>query len=204
MGLFDDALEKAEQETVHRPIPHTTYGRVQHLLKQARIADRRQIRATGGKPASKAELARRVAQVIGVSQRTVERYRDKQIKHAAGDHAAKLAAAVRKTWQPRVKDQARKKAATTAGITVETRARFGFTAAPGTTDDGRIRLITQHLPPEYAARLFAAQDSGAPHDQMKDIVAEGLQEIYFKDKGRRADGLLVEFNAIEYVEIDYS
>ncbi|MEU9124765.1 hypothetical protein AB0C96_33780 [Streptomyces sp. NPDC048506] len=55
-----------------------------------------------------------------------------------------------------------------AGISIETRARFGFTAAPGmtdpelrTTDDGRIRLITQHLPPAHAARLFDAQAAGA-------------------------------------------
>ncbi|MEU9109301.1 hypothetical protein AB0D54_34265 [Streptomyces xanthophaeus] len=32
---------------------------------------------------------------------------------------------------------------------IETRARFGFTAAPATTDDGRMRRITQHVPIEY-------------------------------------------------------
>lgn len=83
-------------------------------------------------------------------------------------------------------------------------ARFGFTAAPGTSDDGRIRRITQHLPPQYAARLFDAQTAGASEQQLQNIAAEGLQEQYFKDRGRRADGLVVEFTDIDYVELDYS
>ncbi|MFF7415467.1 XRE family transcriptional regulator, partial [Streptomyces lydicus] len=37
----------------------------------------------------------------------------------------------------------------------------------------------------------------------QNIAAEGLQEIYFKDRGRRADGLMVEFTDIDYVELDY-
>ena len=89
------------------------------------------------------------------------------------------------------------------GIVIETRARFGFTAAPGTTDDGRIRRITQHLPPAYAARLFDAQAAGATEQQLQQIAAEGLQEIYFKDSGRRADGLEVEFTDIDYIEFDF-
>ncbi|MFD5065437.1 telomere-protecting terminal protein Tpg, partial [Streptomyces sp. NPDC058394] len=77
-------------------------------------------------------------------------------------------------------------------------------APPGTTDDGRIRRITQHLPPQYAARLFDAQAAGASEQQLQNIAAEGLQEQYFKDGGRRADGLVVEFTDIDYIELDYS
>ncbi len=50
----------------------------------------------------------------------------------------------------------RKEAATSTGITVETRARFGYTAPVGTTDDGRVRRLTVHLPAAYAQRLFDA------------------------------------------------
>jgi hypothetical protein len=80
-------------------------------------------------------------------------------------------------------------------------ARFGFTAAPGSTDDGRIRRITQHLPATYAASLFEAEAAGAPEQQLQAVLAEGLQQEYFKDRGRRADGLLVEFTDIDYVEL---
>ena len=34
------------------------------------------------------------------------------------------------------------------------------------------------------------------------LAAEGLQEIYFKDRGRRAAGLLVEFTDVEHIEFD--
>ncbi|SNT44350.1 hypothetical protein SAMN05216252_1268 [Actinacidiphila glaucinigra] len=54
-------------------------------------------------------------------------------------------------WQPQVRARARQAAATTGGIVIDTRARLGFTAAPGSTDDARLRLITQTLPPVYAA-----------------------------------------------------
>jgi hypothetical protein len=88
-------------------------------------------------------------------------------------------------------------------MVIETRARFGFTAAPGSTDDSRMRRVTQHLPPSYAARLFDAQAAGATEHQLQAIAAEGLQEIYFKDRGRRADGLEVEFTDIDYIEVDF-
>jgi hypothetical protein len=35
------------------------------------------------------------------------------------------------------------------------------------------------------------------------VIAKGLQEQYFKDRGRRADGLLVEFTDIDYVELEF-
>ena len=54
-------------------------------------------------------------------------------KHARADVAAKIDDAVRKRWQPLVRKRRQKKAATTGGITVETRARFGYTAPVGTT-----------------------------------------------------------------------
>ncbi len=97
---------------------------------------------------------------------------------------------------------AQKQAATATGIVIETRARFGFTAAPRTTDDARLRLITQHLPSAYAARLFdAVQAASATEQQLRDIAAERLQEIYFKDRGRRAGWLLAEFTAVEHIDL---
>lgn len=63
------------------------------------------------------------------------------------DLAQRLQYAVRARWQPRIRAQARKQAATSTGLVVDTRARLGFTAAPGTTDDARIRHLTLALPP---------------------------------------------------------
>ncbi|MFI6063234.1 telomere-protecting terminal protein Tpg [Streptomyces sp. NPDC051286] len=184
MGIIGDSLDKAAADTATRPIPKGAPAQMRFLVKQYKGT-------------------RAVAELLDISQRTVERYVKGQFKKPHAGLAARLAREVRMRWQPRVKEKAKKQAATSTGIVVETRARFGFTAAPGTTDDGRIRLITQHLPPEYAARLFDAQAAGATDEQLQAVVAEGLQEQYFKDRGRRADGLLVEFTDIDYVELDF-
>ncbi|MFG3658725.1 telomere-protecting terminal protein Tpg [Streptomyces sp. NPDC047706] len=97
---------------------------------------------------------------------------------------------------------ARKTAASTGGIVIDTRARSGYTAAPGTTDDARLRHLTVALPPPYAARLFEAQEQGATEQQLRHIAAEGLGEIYFRDRDRRAHGLDVEFTDVEHIDFD--
>ncbi len=79
---------------------------------------------------------------------------------------------------------------------------FGFTAAPGTTDDARIRDITQALPPEYADRLFTAREQGATERQLQQIAAEGLARMYFRANNSRAHGLGVEFTDIEQIQIE--
>lgn len=87
---------------------------------------------------------------------------------------------------------------------METRARFGYTAPVGTTDDGRFRRLTVHLPPEYARRLFDARDAGANDQQMRGIIAEGLKDVYFQDGGSGATGLSdVEINDSDYLDLDY-
>ncbi|MCB5170394.1 XRE family transcriptional regulator [Streptomyces bambusae] len=185
MSDIGDGLDKATEANFTRPIPKSPQARMKFLVKSE-------------KGSTKA-----VAGLLGISQRTVERYVKGQIKNPRADLAARLETEVRRRWQPLVRKRARDKAAKTTGVVIETRARFGFTAAPGTTDDGRMRRITQHLPPEYASRLFAAQEAGATEQQLRDIAAEGLQEVYFKDHGARASGLLVEFTDIDYVEFDF-
>ena len=147
---------------------------------------------------------RAVAHLLGVTQRTVERYLKGQLKRPAPDLAARLEAEVRKRWQPRVAHGRRQQAATTGGIVIETRARFGYTAAPGSTDDGRMRRITQSLPPAYAARLFDAQArrrhrTATPAHRRRRPPGDLLQG----PRPPRATTSMVEFTDIDYVELDY-
>ncbi|MFE7356341.1 telomere-protecting terminal protein Tpg, partial [Streptomyces sp. NPDC057543] len=87
---------------------------------------------------------------------------------------------------------------------VETRARFGYTAPVGTTDDGRFRRLTVRLPAAYAQRLFDARDTGASDQQMREIIAEGFKDVYFQDGGGRAMGLSdVAINDIDYLDLDW-
>jgi DNA-binding transcriptional regulator YdaS (Cro superfamily) len=185
VGEIEDAIERADREAFTREPPKTLKGQVGYLLKQM-------------------GSAKAVAQELGVTADSVNRYRRGARKHARADVAAKIDDAVRQRWQPQVRKRRQRQAATTGGITVETRARFGYTAPVGTTDDGRFRRLTVHLPPAYARRLFDARDAGASDQDMRGIIAEGLKEVYFQDGGGRAMGLSdVEINDIDYLDLDY-
>ncbi|MET7354591.1 telomere-protecting terminal protein Tpg [Streptomyces mirabilis] len=185
MAEIEDAIERADREAFTRQPPKTLKSQIGYLIKQLKTT-------------------RAVAEEIGVSQRSVERYRKGERKHPPQAIAERIDAAVRQRWQPQVRKRRQKQAATATGITVETRARFGYTAPIGTTDDGRLRRLTVHLPPAYAQRLFDARNTGASDQQMRQIIADGFKDVYFQDGGTRATGLSdVTLNDIDYLDLDY-
>ncbi|MFH8902182.1 telomere-protecting terminal protein Tpg [Streptomyces coeruleorubidus] len=184
MSLFGDGPDAAVQKSFTRPAPKSAGARMRYLVKQLK----------GTKPA---------AQMLRISQRTVERYVKDQIKKPRPDLAARLEREVKKRWQPQIRAKARQRAATTGGIIIDTRARIGYIAPVGTTDDARLRHLTVALPPQYAARLFDAQQAGASDQELQQITAEGVKEMYFQDGGRRAGQLeQVRFTDIEHIEFD--
>ena len=184
MTLFGDGLEAAVQKAFTRPAPKSAGAQMRYLVKQLK--------------GTKA-----VAQLLRVSQRTVERYVKDQIKKPRPDLAARLEREVKARWQPQIRAKARQKAATTGGIVIDTRARLGYTAPIGSTDEDRIRHLTVALPPQYAARLFDAQEQGATEQRLREIAAEGLKEVYFQDGGRRTGSREeVRFTDIEHLEFD--
>ncbi|MGY0071989.1 telomere-protecting terminal protein Tpg (plasmid) [Streptomyces sp. QTS137] len=184
MSLFGDGLEAAVHKAFTRPAPKSAGAQMRYLVKQLK--------------GTKA-----VAQMLRVSQRTVERYVKDQIKKPRADLAARLEREVKRRWQPQIRARAKEKAATTGGIVIDTRARLGYTAPIGSTDQDRIRHLTVALPPQYAARLFEAQQAGASDQQLREIAAEGLKEVYFQDSGRRAGSLEeIRFTDIEHLEFD--
>lgn len=185
MGDIDDALERADTEAFTRQPPKTPLARMRALLR----AERGSTRA--------------VAARLGISQRTVERYLTGQIRQPQQPLRDALAREVAKAWQPGVRRRRRRQAATTTGITIETRARFGYTAPVGTTDDARMRRLTVHLPPRYADLLFAAQQQGAGDRRLREIVAEGLRDVYFQDDGTRARALDVAITDIDYIDVSF-
>ncbi|GHH45325.1 telomere-protecting terminal protein Tpg [Streptomyces candidus] len=178
-----DSLDRALEGAFTRRIPQSAQAQMKYLVKQ--------LKGT-----------RAAAQVLGVSQRTVERYVKGQLKRPRQDLRGRLEREVRKRWQPQVRARARKKAASTDGLVVSTRARFGFEAAGGTTDDARVRDITQALPPQWADRLFTAREQGADEQQLHRIAADGLAQMYFRANDSRAHGLGVEFTDVERLDIE--
>ncbi|MEV0279499.1 XRE family transcriptional regulator [Streptomyces sp. NPDC050610] len=184
MSIFGDGLDAAVQKAFTRPAPKSAGAQMRYLVKQMKGT-------------------RAVAQLLRVSQRTVERYVKDQIKKPRPDLAARLEREVKKRWQPQIRAKARQKAASTDGIVIDTRARMGYTAPIGTTDQDRIRHLTVALPPHHAARLFDAQEAGAGDDRLREITADALKEVYFQDGGRRAGSLEeVRFTDIEHLDFE--
>jgi hypothetical protein len=177
-----DGLDRALEAAFTRPAPKSAQAQMKYLVKQLKTT-------------------KAVAEVLGISQRTVERYIAGKLKRPRPALRDRMEREVKRRWQPQIRAKAKKKAASTDGLVVSTRARFGFTAAPGTTDDARTRDITQALPPEFAARLFTARDAGATEAQLRQIAADGLAQMYFRANNTRAPGLGVEFTNVENVDI---
>ncbi|MFB1044456.1 telomere-protecting terminal protein Tpg [Streptomyces chrestomyceticus] len=183
MSLFGDGLDAAVHKAFTRPAPKSAGAQMRYLVKQLK--------------GTKA-----VAQLLRISQRTVERYVKDQIKKPRADLAARLERETKARWQPQIRAKARQKAATTDGIVVDVHARLGYTAPIGTTDQDRIRHLTVALPPQHAARLFDAQQQGASDDRLRELTAEALKEVYFQDGGSRA-GSLQEVQINDVIHLDF-
>lgn len=174
MVTVAEELERAVQGAFTRPVPKSAGAQMRYLVRQHQHS------------------TARVAELLGISQRTVERYVNNQIKKPRPQLADRLHRETLARWQPQVRARARQAAATTNGIMIDVQARFGYTAAPGSTDQARVRHLTLPLPPHHAAHLLQAQQDGTDENDLRQITAEALGEIYFRDNGRRAHGLEVE------------
>ncbi|MGW5665436.1 telomere-protecting terminal protein Tpg [Streptomyces sp. NPDC003758] len=160
MGQIEQGLEQALRT---RPVPSSTEARLRFLL------------------ATHKGSTRKVAVVLGVSQRTVQRWVTKRpgARRPPGSlHVRAIEEAVLARWQPRVRARRRAQAEAN-GFVFHTRARFGFAAPAGSSDDPRVRWITQDLSGE---------------------VARALGHAYFRDWGRRAHGLHVSFSDVEFAD----
>ncbi|MCY1649245.1 helix-turn-helix transcriptional regulator [Streptomyces sp. SL203] len=181
MGKILDALKSRFQT---RDIPKTTSGRFNALMRKEK------------------GNTQRVAERLGVSRRTVQRYikGERKIDNSP-KVVARLEKEVSKDHQPKVRAKAQKEAKQ-RGLTVETRARFGFNAAGGSTDDARLRRLTEDVPDHLVDGIFEALRNGDESEAQK-LIAEGLAEEYFRTPGTEREGLDVEFTDIDYVELDW-
>ncbi|WP_377273893.1 telomere-protecting terminal protein Tpg [Peterkaempfera sp. SMS 1(5)a] len=178
------SLDEAVQRSFTRRVPKSAGAQMRYLVKQLK--------------GTKA-----VADLLAMSQRQVERYVAGKARTPRPALATRLQTEVKARWQPQIRAQARHKAATTGGIVIDVRARLGYTAPIGSTDDARLRHLTVALPPQYAARLFDAHQQGATDQRLQEITAEALRDVYFQDSGRRAGSLEeVHMLDVEHLEFD--
>lgn len=173
-----------EQMLFTQPVPGTAEEQLRVLLRWAK--------------GSKGVVARE----LGVSLRTVQRWTARRVSgrgRPSGRHLVLIEERVRARWQPRVRAR-RRATAEERGLVVHTRARFGFAAGAGTSDDPRLRLLTVAVPGEVARELFRAWEAGASEGQHEVILGRALGHVYFRAAGRRADALQVRFGEVDFID----
>ncbi|MGW1776218.1 telomere-protecting terminal protein Tpg [Streptomyces sp. NPDC002104] len=183
-GKVLEALARAERKVFTRPAPKSAHAQVKFLLT----------RMTGS--------AKSLAERVGTSTRTIERYRAGKLKKPQKRLQAALVEATESEWQPQVRAQARAQASTSKGMMVEVTAYFGFTCT-GSSDDGRERQITTDISPTYVKQILELQEAGATEEDLHPIVAEAITESYFTEWGTRADGLRADFTSVSSISFRF-
>ncbi|MEE1792580.1 hypothetical protein PUR28_17695 [Streptomyces sp. BE308] len=143
-----------------------------------------------------------VAERRGTSRRTVERYLAGKLTKPQKRLQAALAEETESEWQPQVRAQARERASTSSGMSVEVTAYFGF-ACKGSSDDGRERQITTDISPFYVKQIMELQEAGATEEDLHPIIAEAITESYFTEWGTRAAGLRADFTSVSKMDFRF-
>ncbi|MGW7260517.1 telomere-protecting terminal protein Tpg [Streptomyces sp. NPDC054834] len=183
-GKVLEALVQAERKVFTRPAPKSANTQVKFFLKRMKAS------------------AKTLAERVGTSTRTIERYRAGTLKKPQKRLQAALVEATESEWQPQVRAQARERAATSGGMMVRTVAHFGFTAR-GSSDDGRERHISTEISPTYAKQILQLQEAGATEEELHPIVAAAITESYFTDWGARCQGLTADFTDVQSIEFEF-
>ncbi|MFI7360099.1 telomere-protecting terminal protein Tpg [Streptomyces avidinii] len=183
-GMVLEALARAERKVFTRPAPKSAKAQMKFLLTRA-------------KGSTKA-----LAERLGVSRRTVERYRAGSLTTPQKRLQAALVEETESEWQPQVRAQVREQASTTSGIMVDVVAYFGFTGK-GSSDDGRKRSITTDISPTYAKQILELQAAGATEEDLHPLVAEAITESYFTEWGTRAKGLRADFTQVQSIDFRF-
>ncbi|MGV9844800.1 telomere-protecting terminal protein Tpg [Streptomyces fungicidicus] len=183
-GKVLEALARAERNVFTRPAPKSANAQVKFLLTRMK------------------ESARSLAERVGTSTRTIERYRAGKLKKPQKRLQAALVEATESEWQPQVRARAREQASTSSGMMVEVTAYFGFTCS-GSSDDGRIRTITTPISPTYVKQILELQEAGTTEEDLHPIVAEAITESYFTEWGTRADGLRADFTHVQSIDFQF-
>ncbi|MDJ0385027.1 HTH domain-containing protein [Streptomyces sp. G-G2] len=177
-----DGLRRAERTLFTRPAPKSAHARMKFLR-------------------TREGTSKSLAERLGVSRKTVDRYLSGATKKPQKRLQAALEQETEAEWQPQVKAQARQRAATSAGLVISTTAYFGF-GSEG-SDAGRMRDIQVAVSPSHAAAILAARDTGATDSELHDLVAEAIADAYFRVEGGGRAGLKVRIEAVERLDIAF-
>jgi hypothetical protein len=174
-----DGLERADRAHWTRQPPQSDHARLRFLLTQTPDV---------------VVLAAR----LGTTPRTLKRILDQQVRKCRGGLRQAIHAEVAALWQPRVRQRARQEA---HGMRICFRGWFGFAAAGGSSDDGRVRMLTVDLRAYHVRLLFEAYARDAGEDELRRILADAIGVAYFNlpEGGPH----IVRLNDIDFVDFDY-
>ncbi|MFD3876090.1 telomere-protecting terminal protein Tpg [Streptomyces sp. NPDC058623] len=163
-----------------RPAPKSARAQIRFLRKRERGS------------------TRRVAERLGVSRKTVQRYLagvstkpNKRLQEA-------LVKETESEWQPQVKAQARQYASTSGGFTIKFRASLGFTAN-GSSDDARVRDLSIAVSAFHTKAILTLREEGATDQALHDAVAKA----YFRLGGGSRASLQVRFTDVQWLDIGF-
>lgn len=179
-----DGLARAERALFTRPAPKSARAQMKFLRTREKGS------------------TKTLAERLGVSRKTVERYLSGESRKPQKRLQAALVKETEAEWQPQVRAQARQRAATSRGLVISCRAYFGF-GPFGTSDAGRVRDISVAVSPSHAAEILAAQESGATDSDLHKLVAEAIADAYFRQGGGRRAGVEVQFEDVEWLDIAF-
>ncbi|WP_437112763.1 telomere-protecting terminal protein Tpg [Streptomyces syringium] len=128
-GKVLEALARAERKVCTQPAPKSAKDQVKFLLTQAK--------------GSTQALAER----LGVSRRTVERYRAGKLTTPQNRLQTALVEETESEWKPQVRAQAREQASTITGMMVDVTAYFGFTCKGSSTTAASAASPRRSRPP---------------------------------------------------------
>ncbi|MFJ3644452.1 telomere-protecting terminal protein Tpg [Streptomyces murinus] len=171
-----------------------------HWTRQPPRSDRARLRFLTSRNADIAALAAR----LNTTPKTLQRILTDQPTRPDEELSQAILKEVIQLWQPRIRRRAHRAITDQQhSLWVYFRAWFGFDAAAGSSDDGRMRRLSQPVHHPYPARLLEARRRGAGEEELRGIVADGIGESYF-GVSPRPNGLhAVRLTHIDYIAFSY-
>ncbi|MFC9462225.1 telomere-protecting terminal protein Tpg [Streptomyces sp. NPDC056983] len=181
-GTVQEALDRADSRHWTRNPPRSLQARLGYLLKQHH----------GDTVA--------LANLLSLTPTELDALRT--AKQTPAEHPVHQAAEreVVRAWQPQVRRRAHATIVANGGqMMVSFRARFGFAATAGSSDDPRLRYLTLHLEAPYPAALFDARHGDAPESELHALLGDALGASYFFQHRKPGPGENVALQDIDFL-----
>jgi hypothetical protein len=178
-----EALDRADLRHFTRRPPRSEHARLRYLM--GRLGG--SVSALAGDLGADPEELAGIAAGRHVASAPVSAALEREVLHA---------------WQPRIRRAAHEAVIGNHGVMMLSfRARFGFTAANGTTDDPRMRALSLALHAPYPGKLLRACHRNAPETELRQILSQALAASYFHHHNTAAPG--VTLTDIAFLEFYY-